>query len=331
MHMSIEPTRRIPYSADMRWRMVWQHLALDLTFKEIARNLNVDPSTACRINNLFLITGDVQPKMRAGMRREDIRKIDSNVELFIVGLILDEPKLYLSEVCKAVFDYSGVVVSEATICRLFRKYGITRKKIRRVALQQSAVLRGQFMADVLLYRREMFVWVDESGCDRRDTMRKYGYAIRGQTPVSKTFLVRGNRISVIAAICSEGLLAVEYYTGSVNGDVFYDYVAGTLIPQMNTFDGFSDKSIVIMDNCSIHHVQRVLQLFQSVGILVIFLPPYSPDFNPIEETFSYVKYYMKANDHLIQSLSNPLPVLKHAFNIVTCEQCNAWISHSGYN
>ena len=100
------------------------------------------------------------------MRREDIRKIDSNVELFIVGLILDEPKLYLSEVCKAVFDYSGVVVSEATICRLFRKYGITRKKIRRVALQQSAVLRGQFMADVLLYRREMFVWVDESGCDR---------------------------------------------------------------------------------------------------------------------------------------------------------------------
>lgn len=329
--MSIEPARRIPYSVDMRWRMVWQHLALGLTFKEIAKRLNIDPSTACRVNNLFLITGDVQPKMRAGVPREEIRKIDSSTELFIVGLILDEPKLYLSEVCKAVFDLSGIVVSEATICRLFQRYGISRQKIRRVALQQSAVLRGQFMAHVLLYRREMFVWVDESGCDRRDAMRKYGYSIRGQTPVSHSFLARGSRISSIAAICSEGLLAAEYYTGTVNADVFYDYVAGALIPQMNKFDGSSDKSIVIMDNCTIHHVDKVLKLFQSVGILVIFLPPYSPDFNPIEETFSYVKYYMKANDHLIQSLSDPLPVLKHAFNSVTCKQCNAWISDSGYH
>ena len=61
---------------------------------------------------------------------------------------------------------------------------------------------------------------------------------------------------------------------------------------MNSFDGSSPNSIIIMDNCKIHHVADVIELFQSVGILVLFLPPYSPDFNPIEETFSYVKYYL---------------------------------------
>ena len=55
---------------------------------------------------------------------------------------------------------------------------------------------------------------------------------------------------------------------------------------MNMFDGVSEKSIVIMDNCSIHHVAEVKRMFMDSGIAVFFLPPYSPDYNPIEETFS---------------------------------------------
>ena len=78
-----------------------------------------------------------------------------------------------------------------------------------------------------------------------------------------------------------------------SGSTFYNFVRGSLIPNMNPFDGSSPKSIVVMDNCSIHHVQEVANLFQSTGILVMFLPPYSPDYNPVEEAFSFVKYYLK--------------------------------------
>jgi len=81
-------------------------------------------------------------------------------------------------------------------------------------------------------------------------------------------------------------------TGPVNGSVFYDFVRGTLIPNMQFYDGENPNSIVIMDNCSIHHVQEVEDVIQQSGILLLFLPPYSPDLNPVEEAFSYIKGYM---------------------------------------
>ena len=60
-----------------------------------------------------------------------------------------------------------------------------------------------------------------------------------------------------------------------------------------------------MDNCKIHHVQAVKDFFEDAGILLMFLPPYSPDYNPIEEAFSSVKYYLKDHDELLQSVDDP--------------------------
>ena len=61
-----------------------------------------------------------------------------------------------------------------------------------------------------------------------------------------------------------------------------------------------------MDNCSIHHVAEVKDLIEDGGILVLFLPPYSPDYNPIEELFSYLKYYLKEHEDLIQVIASPM-------------------------
>ena len=85
------------------------------------------------------------------------------------------------------------------------------------------------MAQTFLFKREMFVWVDETGMDNRDQLRKYGYALRGTTTPS-------------------GLLTVELTKATVNGDNFF---GGTLIPHMRPFDGVSPHSILIMDNCSV--------------------------------------------------------------------------------
>ena len=60
---------------------------------------------------------------------------------------------------------------------------------------------------------------------------------------------------------------------------------------MQPFDGENTWSILVLDNCSVHHVQEVSKLLDEAGILHFFLPPYSPDFNPAEEMFSYIKYY----------------------------------------
>ena len=201
---------------------MWQRIAMDLSFQQISRRLNIDPSTAFRIYNLFKITGDVQPKLKKGVRRKEARIMDESLELFVIGLIIEKPGLYLSEICESVFQSSGVSISESTICKMFKRYGFTRKKMKSVALQRSAHLRGKFVAQAILYEREMFVWLDETGNDNRDTRRRFGYAIKGQTPYCHRLLVRG-RISSIAAISTDGLVAVECHYGTINSDVFYDY------------------------------------------------------------------------------------------------------------
>ena len=289
--MSCEPLRRAPYLFDLRWKVVWQRLALALTYKQISRNISISVSTAQRVYRLFELTGNVSPKQIS--QRTNLRKLNSYMELFIIGLVLETPNLFLLELCNIVKNVSGIEVSPATVCRLLHKHGFTRKRIRQTALQRSIYARGSFIAQVQLYDRQKFVWLDETGCDNRDYMRKYGYVIRGQTPHCRRLLVRGNRISVIAAIACDGLVAMECTTRTISSDNFFDFVRGTLIPQMSPFDGTSSKSIVILDNCSVYHVPEVISLFASVGILLFFLPPYSPDYNPIEEVFSYVKGYLR--------------------------------------
>ena len=69
---------------------------------------------------------------------------------------------------------------------------------------------------------------------------------------------------------------------TVDSTFFFDFVRGSLLPNMLPFDGSNPWSVAILDNCSIHHVQSVRELFRQAGVLVLFLPPYSPDLNPME-------------------------------------------------
>lgn len=80
-----------------------------------------------------------------------------------------------------------------------------------------------------------------------------------------------------------------------------------------------------MDNCSIHHVPLVNQLLEEAGIVSIYLPPYSPDMNPIEEAFSRVKGYLKEHEDLLGLFSQPIPLVKSAFDSITQKQCQGGI------
>jgi len=111
----------------------------------------------------------------------------------------------------------------------------------------------------------------------------------------------------------DGIIALESHKGSVSAEVFGDFIRGNLVPQMRAFDGESPISVVVMDNCSIHHTELVLDLLKEPGIVVIILPPYSPDYNPV---FAYIKAYLKHHDEL-QALSDPLPVINAAFESIT--------------
>ena len=99
---------------------------------------------------------------------------------------------------------------------------------------------------------------------------------------------------------------------------------------MQTFDGENEHSVLILDNCSVHHVRDIKDLLDKAGIVTLYLPPYSPDINPIEELFSFVKCYLRKHDQHISILPNLTDILNSAFQEVTDKHCNAWITHSGY-
>ena len=326
--MSAEPGRRKAYSSDIRWRIIYQRVGMGLTFPDIARRLNIALSTAHRIFSIFECNGTVEPATRNTCRLQ-MRVLDQPGELYVIGLILHSPTLYLGEIVKLIKDNLGVDLSAATICRLLKRYGHTRKKVRQVAQQRCAALRGHFMAHISLYTCESFVWIDETGSNKKDHIRKYGYALRGVTPVYHRLLCRGERYNAIAAISCTDVLALEVRKGSINGTLFYDFLRGELFPKMQTFPG--PNSVAIMDNCSIHHVQEVHDLAKQLGIVLFYLPPYSPDYNPIEESFSYVKSYLRKHDELLQSIPNPTCIIKAAFDSITSDHLMSWVSHAGYN
>lgn len=82
-------------------------------------------------------------------------------------------------------------------------------------------MRAKFMADVSIYNLSMLVWIDESGCNRRNSIRKYdGYSIRGIHPVDHRILVRGTRYSAVPVMSVQGIHDVFLAEGSINGDRF---------------------------------------------------------------------------------------------------------------
>ena len=176
----------------------------------------------------------------------------------------------------------------------------------------------------------MLLWIDESGCDKRNSLRKRAYSMKGMTPKDHRLLVRGKRFSAIPVMSTEGIHDVYLFEGNVNGERFQEFTTNSLLPILNPFNWSNSHSVVIMDNASIHHVHGVVDLIESQGARLIFLPPYSPDLNPLEEVFSKVKSIMKENHSIFQSCTETRVLLTMAFNMVTKEDCISYISHSGY-
>ena len=141
--------------------------------------------------------------------------------------------------------------------------------------------------------------------------------------------MRGQRVSAIAAITTEGVLDCYTVTGSVDAGKFVEFVHKALLPYLQPFNGLNARSVVILDNASIHHADGIVDLIESTGALAIFLPPYSPDLNPIEEAFSKLKSTLKANEELLEYLDIESLVL-HALTSITAEDCKNWIRHDGY-
>ena len=114
-----------------------------------------------------------------------------------------------------------------------------------------------------MYDPEMLIFLDETGSDKHAAIRQYGYSLRGRPLARDKLLVRGKRVSAIAFMSVSGMLGCKTVTGSVNGEVFYDFVQTALLPHLMPFDGKNPHSVIVMDNCSIHHVSEIVKMIRT--------------------------------------------------------------------
>lgn len=210
---------------------MWECEVQRLTWKTIAANLCVDVATVHRIIKLFEATSCVSERRRWSTQNS-LLKLSKPAQLTTLHLQLERPGIHLWEIQQEL--RFNLDVSPAGLCRFLKRSNFSRKKMQLVALQRDQDLKATYAIDVYLYSYHCLVFIDETGCDRRDSLRKYGYGVRGRPLKCHKLLARGECISVIAAMLSiEGVLHLKMVHGTVTGDNFGDFVQEQLLPTLN--------------------------------------------------------------------------------------------------
>ena len=152
--------------------------------------------------------------------------------------------------------------------------------------------------------------------------------LRGRAPIGQRLLAKipfghWKTTTLIAALDSNGVRCSTVVDGAVNGDVFEAFVKQVLLPQLTVGD------VVILDNLSSHRRASIRTLIESAGAQLLFLPPYSPDLNPIEKAFSKLKSLLrKVQKRTIRTLQNYLGA---ALDNFSPEECRNYFTSCGYN
>lgn len=168
---------------------------------------------------------------------------------------------------------------------------------------------------------EKLVFLDESSINYGMT-RLYGRAMSNERVNDYVPDVRFERTSIISTIRLNGDTAPLIFKGTLNGEFFGIYIKQSLAPTLKEGD------IVIMDNCSSHKVKGILQPIFDMKASVLFLPPYSPDFNPIEMSWSKMKSVLRKLKP--RTYDELIAALQIALDSFTAQDIKHWFKHDGY-
>lgn len=166
------------------------------------------------------------------------------------------------------------------------------------------------------------MFLDETASHLAMTPR-YGRAPRGQRVCGAVPRNRGRNTTLIAALTAEGIGAAMTLPGALDGPAFVAYVRAFLVPTLRP------GQVIVLDNLAVHKIAAARALVEAAGCALLFLPAYSPDFNPIEHAFSKVKEALRrAGARTRETLEAALAA---ALDTVTASDAHGWFRHCGYH
>lgn len=165
------------------------------------------------------------------------------------------------------------------------------------------------------------MFVDECGVTT-DLLRRYGRSLRGARLHDHTPCSHWETHTVIAALRPDALTAPAVFDGPIDNASFHAYVEQVLVPTLRPGD------VVVLDNLAVHKQPEVRAAIEQAGAFLRFLPPYSPDFNPIEQAFAKLKAFLRAVRP--RSFDHVTELVAIALTFFTAAECRNYIRHCGY-
>jgi transposase len=191
-----------------------------------------------------------------------------------------------------------------------------------VAAERDETARAAWRDTMRAHDAAQFVFVDESSANTTLTPR-YGRAPRNQRVAGSAPRNYRHNTTLVAALTPDGLRAPMLLEGAMNSDAFAAYLGHVLIPQLRP------GQFVILDNLSVHKRTDLRQQIEAAGSQLIFLPAYSPDFNPIEHAFSKLKTRLRQAEARTQDALDA--AIAAALATITHQDAHGWFHHCSYD
>ena len=181
--------------------------------------------------------------------------------------------------------------------------------------------RSQWIETISGANAEHQIYLDESGINTNLT-RHYAHAVHGKRAIDAAPINTPAGTTVLSSIRLNGSLVYTTYQGGTTAQRFREYMKEQLIPSLEKDD------VVIMDNMRSHHAKVVKQLLDSSKVTYLYLPPYSPDLNPIEKMWSKLKAFLRKEKIRIAS---ELPsAISKGFLTIRPKDCIGWFHSCNY-
>ncbi|MPR12644.1 IS630 family transposase [Microvirga tunisiensis] len=308
-----------PLSQDLRRRIV-RAVEKGSSIRQAAARDEVSPSAAVKLIRRVRETGLVTPERIGGHRRPVLEPYQD----LLRSLVEAKSGITLSEI-QAELRIRGIEVQAlSTIHLMLKRMDLTQKKTLRAAEQDRpdvAQQRQRFRVWQRFMDASHFVFLDETGTATNMT-RRYGRAPRGQRVVDATPYGHWLTTTFVAGLRERGIIAPLVVDGPMRGEIFRAYVEQMLARALSPGD------VVVLDNLAAHKVAGVEEAIRAVGGSILYLPPYSPDLNPIEQLFAKLKALLrKAGARTKEALWTTIGELLDAFS---SDECRNYLRNCGY-
>lgn len=305
-----------PFSDDLRSRIHEACQSGDAT-SAVAERFSVSSAFVRRLQQRFRQTGSLAPRPGG---RGPARKLAGREEE-LRQAVREHPDATPAE----HRDRLQLPATRVTVWRTLRRLGLTRKKKSTHAAEQDrpdvAEARRHWPEKFAGVDPKDVVFLDETGANTT-MQRTHGYAPQGERVVAAVPLSERETVTFVGVLTASGLAAPWALEGAMNGEWFLAYVEQVLVPELRP------GMVVVMDNLPCHKVQGVAEAIHAAGCRLEYLPPYSPDLNPIEQAFSKLKRALR--DWAARTVEGIYEGLRRLVPRFHPAECLNYFRHCGY-